>query len=517
MNKRFLNLALVAGLVVSNVSLSFADTLKTDVTLPNLEIGNVREVSNASIVSDKSSVNYSDFLKNGGGEQWVNLELKGAKITTKDPYKLAKAITQNYDVQTTLALPSHGTSFEFGVFAPNSGIEYIDNWEITIDSSVLDIDQDLTIKIPVVNDLGVAETPKIVASKTSVTKDELINGFDLTLETPANVRFNTSCTAYAPRVSIIKTANMDLEVLPYCNGISPNKIKFYIKAMNGVPSYIDTLEFRMEGDATNSNVPMMVKLDIVSDVNQSDLDKLKNMIKNAPNVTTSEYTEESYVKFQRTIREASNLAYSSKPGQTEVKEMINKLADAINSLEKIVNLGEVVKIEDSSLKSAIKKSLGSKSDDITIGDMKKLKSLNFEYDMYLTSLNGLEHATNLENLNVNYNEVTDLSPLKNLTNLKEFTGLENFVMSPNTTKPSKDNFFELDLVATDLNGDKMLPKEVVLSPNKNPRKLKIEDVLVDGKIRIDSSLANSSDSVEILYQSEYNNFQVYSFHFLENK
>ncbi|MGL5347697.1 MAG: leucine-rich repeat domain-containing protein [Peptostreptococcaceae bacterium] len=518
MNKRFFSLVIAAGLVVTNVPLSSANEIEGNVKSPTLEISNEQK-SGASLVSKQSSIKYSDFLKDGGGWQWVDLELKGAKITTKDPEVFDKAITQNYDVQTTFALPPHGTSFEFGVFAPNPGIEYIDNWEITIDSSVLDIDQDLTIKIPVENDIGTTVTPKIVANKKSVTKEELLNGFDLTLETINGAKFNTSCMAYGPRVSIIKTANLRaLQVLPYCNDISSNRITFHIKAVNGIPSYSDTLEFRMEGDALiNSKVPLMVKLDIVSDVNQSDLDKLKDMIKNAPNVTLSEYTKESYAKFQSTIREATRIAYSNNPGQTEVKEMINRLSDVINNLEKLENLDEVVNIDDISLKNAIKKSLGLKSDAITVGDMKKVKSLNFEDDMYLQNLRGLEHATNLESLNLNYNEVTDISPLKNLVNLKEITGLENFVMDENTARPTNNKFFELEYKAIDIDGKKITPSKVVLSPNQNPKELDLEEVLVDGKIRIDSSLVSGTDAVEVLYESQYNNFQLYSFHFLNNK
>lgn len=516
MNKRFFSLAVAAALIVTNVSISSANGVNGNVEVPTLEVSSEQK-SGASLVSKQSSVKYSDFLKDGGGWQWVNLELKGAKFTTKDYSKLGPAITQNYDVQTQLIAPSDGVNFEFGVYEPNPGIEYIDTWEITIDSSVLDIDHDLTVKIPVVNDLGVAETPKIIASRTSVTKDELLNGFDLTLETTAGARFNTSCTAYAPRVSIIKTANMYLEVLPYCDSISPYKIKFFIKASNGVPYYRDALEFRIEGDATNSNVPMMVKLDIKSDVNQSDLDKLKNMIKNAPDVTLNEYTQESYVNFQRTIREATRIAYSSNPGQAEVKEMINKLADAIDKLEKIEKLDEVVNIEDESLRNAIKNSLGLKSDLITVGDMKKVKSLNFEDDMYLQNLSGIESATNLESLNINYNEVTDLSPLKNLTNLKDVTGLENYVMAKEVAKPSKDNFFELDYTAIDLDGNIIKPSKVVLYPNQNPQELKLEDILVDGKIKIDADLVSGMGSVDVIYESGYNNFSLYSFHFLDNK
>lgn len=518
MNKRFFSLAIAAGLIVTNVSISSANGVNGNVEAPALEVSSEQK-SEASLVCKQDSVKYSDFFKEGGGWQWVDLELKGAKFITKDYAKLGPAITQNYDVTTQLIAPSDGVNFEFGVYEPNPGIEYIDTWEITIDSSVLDIDQDLTVKIPVVNDTGATVTPKIIASKTSVTKDELINGFDLTLETTNGARFNTDCLAYAPRVSIIKTANLrSLQVLPYCNDISPTRITFHIKAVNEIPYYRDTFEFRMEGDAIrNSSIPLLVKLDIKSEVNQSDVEKLKDMIKNAPNVTTSEYTQESYVNFQRTIREATNLAYSNNPSQTEITNMINKLADAIDSLEKIEKLDEVVNIEDASLRNAIKSSLGLKSDTITVGDMKKVKSLNFEDDMYLRDLSGLEYATNLESLNINYNEVTDISPLKNLASLKDVTGLENYVMAPGTAKPNADNFFELDYAAVDLDGNKMKPSKVVLNPNTNPQELDLEEVLVDGKIKIDADLVSGMGSVDVIYESAYNNFSLYSFHFLDNK
>ncbi|MGL5329535.1 MAG: hypothetical protein ACRDD7_09715 [Peptostreptococcaceae bacterium] len=112
MNKRFLSLMIAAGLVVSNVSLSSANVVGKEEKTPKSEVSSIAQKSGASLVSKQSSVKYSDFLKDGGGWQWVDLELKGAKITTKDPYKLSGAITQNYDVQTTLVGTSDGTNFE---------------------------------------------------------------------------------------------------------------------------------------------------------------------------------------------------------------------------------------------------------------------------------------------------------------------------------------------------------------------------------------------------------------------
>ena len=45
--------------------------------------------------------------------------------------------------------------------------------------------------------------------------------------------------------------------------------------------------------------------------------------------------------------------------------------------------------------------------------MRKLTSLKLSE---VTSLEGLQHAINLESLNIEYNEIRDLSPLKILKN-----------------------------------------------------------------------------------------------------
>lgn len=48
--------------------------------------------------------------------------------------------------------------------------------------------------------------------------------------------------------------------------------------------------------------------------------------------------------------------------------------------------------------------------------MRKLTSLKTSQ---VESLEGLQHAINLESLDIQYNEIRDLSPLKNLRKLKD--------------------------------------------------------------------------------------------------
>ncbi len=261
---------IATSLVVSSIVLT-SSTASFAATIPQSVIGAVKNTtslerqitSNATLTADQSSVKYSKFLENGGGELWVKLTLNGAEFNTNDPYKIKESISQNYDIKTTLAVGNDGKSIEFGVYEPNANIEYLESWDITIDSSVLTSDSDVQVKIPVVNDIIYTSTPKVKVDKTSITLDELKNGFDITLETTNGAMFNTRCSGGFIRQSIMRTSNIDIFPIAYCDGIESTKVKLHIRALNGVPSYKDELVFRIEGNASNSTVPLIVNLPIV--------------------------------------------------------------------------------------------------------------------------------------------------------------------------------------------------------------------------------------------------------------
>ncbi|MED4014493.1 leucine-rich repeat domain-containing protein [Sutcliffiella cohnii] len=95
--------------------------------------------------------------------------------------------------------------------------------------------------------------------------------------------------------------------------------------------------------------------------------------------------------------------------------------------------GEIVVIEDEMLEQAIKASLYIKNRPIYESDMERLEWLDAGF-LGITSLEGLQKATNLEMLYVEGNEITDLTPLKNLpliflsvgsNNVSDLTALEN--------------------------------------------------------------------------------------------
>ena len=61
----------------------------------------------------------------------------------------------------------------------------------------------------------------------------------------------------------MRTSNIAVNPLPYCDGLNSTKVKLHIKSLNPVPYYRDVLEFRIEGEATNSPVPLLVSLPII--------------------------------------------------------------------------------------------------------------------------------------------------------------------------------------------------------------------------------------------------------------
>lgn len=86
---------------------------------------------------------------------------------------------------------------------------------------------------------------------------------------------------------------------------------------------------------------------------------------------------------------------------------------------------DIIHIPDSYLKEAIAHALGvPPSSNITIS---QLKSLTYLQAGYVTSLEGLEYATNLKELVLYEGKVSDISPLANLTSLKELDLSSNLI------------------------------------------------------------------------------------------
>ena len=82
---------------------------------------------------------------------------------------------------------------------------------------------------------------------------------------------------------------------------------------------------------------------------------------------------------------------------------------------------ESVDIPDATLKAAIIDTLELSSSQITQDDMKQLTELETPVNdpaKKITSIEGLQYATNLKTLDLDYNKITDFSPIANLTKLE---------------------------------------------------------------------------------------------------
>jgi internalin A len=114
------------------------------------------------------------------------------------------------------------------------------------------------------------------------------------------------------------------------------------------------------------------------------------------------------------------------------------------------------KIKDSKLLSVIRDKLGKSKDDktITVDEMSKINCL-YANGKKISSLSGLEYATNLQDLYLEYNNISDLTPLSGLTNLK-YLNLNANKISDIKPLAGLTNLQELDLGENDISDIKPL-------------------------------------------------------------
>ena len=143
--------------------------------------------------------------------------------------------------------------------------------------------------------------------------------------------------------------------------------------------------------------------------------------------------------------------------------MVDEFKLAISNLEERVDLNEIMTIKDKSLKDSIKRELKLSSDNITIGDMYKLTKLSV-VGSWISSLEGLQYAKNLEELDISYNEIKDLSPFKNLKKLTNLNG--NTQIITEGMLYAKDNTITLYYRVLNRNGERLKPREIIIRSNK---------------------------------------------------
>lgn len=105
---------------------------------------------------------------------------------------------------------------------------------------------------------------------------------------------------------------------------------------------------------------------------------------------------------------------------TVILSLVVAICGLIGSVTALAQNSDTVSISDENLKTLIIETLELSNSDITKSDLLKLKNLDTPQNdpqKMIKDLSGLEFATNLVSLNLDYNKIINLNPIKDLTNL----------------------------------------------------------------------------------------------------
>lgn len=259
------------------------------------------------------------------------------------------------------------------------------------------------------------------------------------------------------------------------------------------------------------------KLHFANEV-QVDYSELETLVDKVKTYEKDKYTEESFKVLEEALKKAEAILVDKVSTQDEINSIIAELNGAISNLEENVDINQVINIKDEALKDSIKETLNLSGDDITIGDMYKLKELSCS-NKWISSLEGLEYAKNLESLDVSNNEIKDLSPLKNL---KKLTNLNaNSQVITEGMLYAKDNKITLDYKVLNRNGEKLKPKEIIIKSNRSDEAIDLSlDELVDenGVISFDiSGFDKYFHSMYVIYEDKEDNFLTQSLYMFNVK
>ena len=259
------------------------------------------------------------------------------------------------------------------------------------------------------------------------------------------------------------------------------------------------------------------KLHFVNEI-QSDYEELETVVETAKTYEKDKYTEKSFQVLEEALKKAESILRDKVSSQDEIDSTILELNGAISNLEENVDINQVITIKDEALKNSIKETLNLSSDDITLGNMHKLTELSCS-DKWISSLEGLEYAKNLELLDVSNNQIKDLSPLKNL---KKLTNLNaNPQVITEGMLYAKDNKITLDYKVLNRNGEKLKPKEIIIKSNRSDEAIDLSlDELVDenGVVSFDiSDFDKYFHSMYVIYEDKEDNFLTQSLYMFNVK
>ncbi|MFC0216701.1 leucine-rich repeat domain-containing protein [Paenibacillus chartarius] len=170
---------------------------------------------------------------------------------------------------------------------------------------------------------------------------------------------------------------------------------------------------------------------------------------------------------------------------------------------------DVVTIPDTKLESAVRTVLNKPTGSISVTDMEQLTALNGNY-RHITNLQGLEYAKNLKSLELKFNEITDFTPISNLTSLEKLDIGFNKNLTVFPSLPKLGNLSQLDFEGSqisDISNLKDLPNLSYLSISDNPisdfspisRLSKLKTLMASNVKMTDLSPIAGATSLENLY------------------
>ena len=245
--------------------------------------------------------------------------------------------------------------------------------------------------------------------------------------------------------------------------------------------------------------------------------QLDELIENINSLNKDIYTEESYNNLKVVLDEV-NAELANGYTQEEVDNLFIKLNEAYEKLEEAVDLSQVVEIQNSYLKNAIKSALNLSSDDITIGDMYKLTELNAS-GYGISNLEGLQYAKNLKTLNLDYNEIKDLSKLNGLQKLSNLQAMYQNIVGGTIKK--QDNKVTIEFDAINKKGEKLNLTQIIVRNNKTleDTSLNIEEYTDEnGVISFDTTNFDKAfHTVYLEYEDKEDNYMAQVIYMFDNR
>ena len=243
-------------------------------------------------------------------------------------------------------------------------------------------------------------------------------------------------------------------------------------------------------------------------------ENLIKLLKQAASIDLSAYTSDSTAILNDVMNQATHLIEANCSTQDEVNQMINQLQAAMNGLEASIDLTQVIEFEDLVLKSAIISTLNLETSEITLKDLLNLTELNAS-SLHITSLKGLEHAQNLETLDVSYNQITDFSPLSQLNKLNqvkiEYQMIEGGMLT------SEEGIVKVKLKVINRKGDMLTPM-LNLRNNLTLEDTELETIMdEEGYITLDiTELESSTYSLYITFIDDYDDLKLQVLYMFKN-